>query len=904
MNGIVAMETGITFGAAVTLTAIEDYIQDIIDQHVNDHKYNSLRAFIQVLHEFAALQLKNMVTIGGCVASAWSNSDVIPLFCALGAIVQLASSGNPSRSVVVDECFFKGLGRTIIADGEVILSVTLTFVNKDQYAYTIKQSRCDFDTAIISMSALVTLDEERKTLKDLKVFLGNILPSVYFARNLSEKLSGKCCETSLTSDALSCLQDDFLVVERLSKEKLGADVKSLTEATIWTLMMKIMCDVHGEDAIPADERQAIYPLDRSYIESTQVFEEVPADHPESDGVGRPIVHRSARQQATGEALFIDDTPHYENELYLSLVTSKYGHARILKVDPSEALRVSGVVDVITHKNIPGKNQYGLINQDEVVFAVEEVEFYGQIIAAVIATTEDIAKRAAELVDVTYQPLPCITTIQEAIKADSYIGNWKTLHIGDTDSGFKEADEILQGEIEIGGQEHFYMETTRALVVPLKEDDQLKVFAPVQGGDLLQKIISSVLDIPYSRIGVDTKRIGGSFGGKVLKVLVALPVALAAHRLKRPVRCVLDRDTDMQITGGRHPVLAQYKVGVKKSGLVTALELKFYLNAGCTTDMSPAVLDVLCLSFDNCYQIPNVQINGRICKTNLPSNTAMRGFGHPQMTCVVETWMQHVAERLDLNPEQVRELNMRKSGEILAFNGNPETSTFERTWNELKLKSDFQVRRREVEEFNSLNKYRKRGIHVGPLTYGLHHIASRALGVPVENIHINSTNTNIVPNAISSGGSITSLSNGAAVMDACQQLKKRIKPYKDANPNGTMTDWVRAAYFERVSLSATGIYRPDMTNFGYDWETGEGRGWYYYTSGAACSEVEVDIITGQHVVRRVDIVMDVGKSLNPAIDIGQIEGAFLQFLSITCLSYYTHMPDRVGELVLSWLEELV
>ncbi|KAK2140392.1 hypothetical protein LSH36_1368g00050 [Paralvinella palmiformis] len=395
-----------------------------------------------------------------------------------------------------------------------------------------------------------------------------------------------------------------------------------------------------------------------------------SDHPESDGVGRPIVHRSARQQATGEALFIDDTPHYENELYLSLVTSKYGHARILKVDPSEALRVNGVVDVITHKNIPGKNQYGQIKPDEVVFAVEEVEFYGQIIAAVIATTEDIAKRAAELVDVTYQPLPCITTIQEAIKADSYLDNCKKLRIGDTASGFIQADEIVQGEIEMGGQEHFYMETMRALVVPSKEDNQLNVFAPVQNGKALQEVISHVLDIPYSTIGVHTKRIGGSFGGKGTKLLVVLPVALAAHRLKRPVRCILDRDTDMQITGGRHPVLAQYKI-----------------------------LEVLLLGFDNCYQIRNVQINGRLCKTNLPSNTAMRGFGNPQTICIVETWMQHVAERLNLNPEQVRELNMYKSGEIFPFNGNPETSTFERTWNEVKSKSDFQVRSREVEEFN-------------------------------------------------------------------------------------------------------------------------------------------------------------------------------------------------------------
>jgi xanthine dehydrogenase large subunit len=660
-------------------------------------------------------------------------------------------------------------------------------------------------------------------------------------------------------------------------------------------------------------------------------------------VGKKHSHESAVGHVSGKAIYTDDQRLPAGILSLYPVQSPHTRAKIIKIDVSDAYEVDGVVTVITVDDIPGENDTGTIIHDEVLLPNNEVSYWGQAIVWVGGETEEAARLGAKKVIVEYEILEPILTIQDAIAADSFHNQPLVISRVDSETNLsekalKEGENYLTGEVEMNGQDHFYLETHASWVIPDGEGNY-QVYASTQHPTETQIIVSRVLGIPNNQVVVTCLRMGGGFGGKESQANpFASIAAIAVYKTGRPARVKLRRHQDMILTGKRHGFLGQYQVAFTKEGKIIALDVKLYADGGWSLDLSTPVLLRAVLHIDNAYYIPNLTVFGLVAKTNKASNTAFRGFGGPQGMVVIEDIIDRIGRSLHTLPEKIREINF--------YHGTGETNTthygqeiFDNrialVWDEVKTKSNFAQRRLEITKYNQENNYKKRGLAITPVKFGisfnktqynqagaliliytdgsiqLNHggtemgqglhtkmlqVASKALGVNINRFRMMHTSTDKVPNTSATAASSGSDLNGQAILDACETLKNRLAPVaaKMLNLEGAEEfifedDWVycrsypRArvsfaelvtqAYSDRLSLSATGYYR--TPNIYWDAATGKGRPFYYFAYGAAVSEVEVDGFTGTFKLRQVDIVHDVGESLNPLIDRGQIEGGFVQ-----------------------------
>nr|CAD7437878.1 unnamed protein product [Timema bartmani] len=855
---------GVRAGAAVTLTNLSHVLKEEIHTQP-EYKTRIFQSIVEILHWFAGEQIRNVSAIGGNLMTSSPISDLNQIYLAAGVEIE-----HGLRRIKMDHSFFTGYRRNVVKPNEVLIAINIPYTKQNQYFYAYKQSkRRDDDIAIVNLAVNVEFEAGSTTISDIAVACGGLAATTVLATSVKKSIGRQWDEETLESIYSALITD-----------------------------------------LPLSPSAPVYVLPNKLY-----FSQAPPGQRADDPVGRTMVHKSAQKQATGEAVYCDDIPHYENELYLTLVLSSQAHALIKSIDASKALEIDGTVAFFCARDIPDKlNRYGMVN-DEEIFASKEVTCQGQVIGAIVAKNQLIGQQAAKLVNVEYEVLDdVIVTLEDAIEKKSYFpGSPTKLTRGDIDQAFAESDHQICGEVRIGGQEHFYLETQTCIAVPKGEDDELELFCSTQNPTELQKFVAESLGILIHKVVCRVKRMGGGFGGKESRSpLVALPVALAAHRLNRPVRCMLDRDEDMMITGTRHPFLGRYKVAFTKEGKLIGCDIQIYSNGGHTMDLSFPILQRAMFHFSNAYFIPNVRVNGYICKTNIPSNTAFRGFGAPQGMFFGENMIRDVAIFLRKDPLEIAGLNLLKEGEKTHYNQAIVNCSLRRCWDECLQRANFTARKVEVDNFNRQNRWKKRGLSVVPTMFGisftslflnqagalvmvyedgsvllthggtemgqgLHtkmiQVASRVFEIPHEYVHITETSTDKVPNTSATAASAGSDLNGMAVMNACQVIVDRLKPYKEANPKGKWKDWVHTAYFDRVSLSATGFYKtPDI---GFNWDKNEGIPFNYYTFGTSCSEVEIDCLTGDHQVLRTDIVMDLGESLNPAIDVGQVEGGFVQ-----------------------------
>ncbi|KAK2141206.1 hypothetical protein LSH36_1140g00006 [Paralvinella palmiformis] len=923
-------DSGLCFGGAVTLTEMEKFMKKFIEK-LPAHRTKVFVAVVEMLRWFAGHQVRNVAAIAGNIMTASPISDLNPIWLAAGCNITVMSKDGGQRNIPMDDAFFQGYRQTVVKPEEVLLNITVPYTKQDEYFHSYKQAhRRDDDIAIVNAAMRVMFEPGTDVVKELSLAYGGMAPTTVMAKTTMKSLIGKHWNEDLMTASCQLLADDL---------PLSPGVPGGSESYRQTLTTSFFF--------------------KFYLTVLQQLEANKKDlpgQPESDPIGRPIVHKSALEQTTGEARYCDDTPKYEGELYLSPVLSTVSRGKIVEVDPSLALQQPGVVDYISHRDVPGSNITGPF-ADEEVFASEKVESQGYIIGAVLADDQQLARRAANMVKIRYEELEPIITIEQAIEANSFIPPSYKLENGDIEAGFKTSDHTIEGEVRIGGQEHFYLETQACIAIPKGEHGEMDIISGTQSPSDTQNMVAAALGVPNNRVVCHTKRIGGGFGGKESRsIIIAMAVAIAANKHNIPVRCMLDRDEDMVMTGTRHPFLARYKVGFTNEGNVMALTLDLYCNCGCSTDLSPSIMARAILHSDNCYRIPNVKLNGYMCRTNLASNTAFRGFGAPQGQFVCETWMTQIAKYLNINPEKVRELNLYTKGDKTPFMQDIEDNSVRYCWDEVKENSKYEKRKETIEEFNRNNRWKKRGLAMTTgkhgIAFGYHvlnqagalvhvytdgsvllshggiemgqglytkmiQVASRALSIPHEFIHTMETATNTVPNTSSTAASVGSDINGMAVLNACKVINERLEPYKKSNPEGEWKDWVNAAYTDRVGLSSTGFYKLVVTKYplhlvssgglvvkhpalgangrripdiGYDWKTNSGNPYHYFTFGVACSEVEIDCLTGDHTVLRTDIVMDVGKSLNPTIDIGQIEGAFVQGYGLFTLEEQRYSPN--------------
>ncbi len=647
-----------------------------------------------------------------------------------------------------------------------------------------------------------------------------------------------------------------------------------------------------------------------------------------------IEHESALKHVTGKAIYTDDISEPKNLLHAVIGYSNCSKGVIKKIDYKDVLSSEGVVDIITEKDIEGINDVGPIFKGDKIFTSKNIEYYGQPIFAVIAKTNNLAKKAALKVKIDLKISKPIVSIEEALKKKSFVLKPKHLTRGNIKDGFKKSDNILKGKLYSGGQDHFYLEGQIAMTIP-QEDNNFLVYSSTQHPSETQQIIGKVLKQNYNSIHVIVRRIGGGFGGKETQsFLFAAITSIAAKKLSKPVKLRVDRDDDMIMTGKRHDFLFDYEVGFNNSGEILALKIMMASRCGISPDLSGAINDRAIYHIDNAYFLPNIEINSYRCKTNTVSNTAFRGFGGPQGMFCIENIIENISQKLNREASEIRKINFYKDKikNTTHYGMRITDNVIEDIFNKLIKKSNYKKRKAEINNFNKKNKVLKKGIAITPVKFGisfttthlnqggalvhiytdgsihLNHggiemgqglmtklalVASNEFGLNYENIKISSTDTEKVPNTSASAASATTDINGAAIVNAINNIKSGLNEFiydyfktnsKIKYENNlvyfdkrkiSFKELINTAYLNRIPLSSSGFYKTDKINV--NTKTLQGRPFLYFTYGAAVTEVIIDKLTGENKILQVDIIHDVGNSINKRIDKGQIEGGYIQGL---------------------------
>ncbi|XP_029612223.1 aldehyde oxidase 5 isoform X1 [Salmo trutta] len=926
---------GVSMGAVCTLSSLKEEMERAV-REMEAERTRGYQALLQTLRCLAGKQIRNMATIGGNILSANPKYDLNSVLAALDCTLQVMSKENGTRTITLNEELFTGFGKTALRPDEVLLSIDIPYSKPWEFVSAFRQAqRREFAFSIVNAGMKVVFREGTNIVESLNIYYGGVGATLVKIGRTCQKLVGRSWGEELLADACCLLEEEV----ELSDSAHGGKVeyrKTLTTSFFFKFYMQVLQELRERDVnvclLPLEYLSALKPFKNEVPQGHHSFQLVSNAQSSQDPVGHPMMHQAAFHQATGEAQYYDDIPPVQGELFVFMVTSTRAHAKIINIDPSEALGMTGVVTFLSAGDVPGQNRRMLFNNPEELFAEEEVSCVGQIIGAVVAESREQARRAAQRVKVTYQDLlPVFFTIEEAIQHQSFFDLKRKLERGDMDKAFETVDQILEDEIYLGGQEHFYMETQGLIAVPKGENGELELFVASQHSAYTQEVVGITLGIDSNKITCHVRRLGGAFGGKVMKIAsLSAITAIAAVKTGRAVRCVLERGDDMLITSGRHPFLGKYKVGYNNDGTIMAADITYYSNGGCTLNESSVIMEKALLHMDNGYRIPNLRGRGLVCKTYLPSYTAFRGFGGPQGLMVMESVLHEVAVKCGLPPQKVREINMYREEECYTHHKqlfSPRNML--RCWDECLDKAGYHDRLQAIQQFNTSNRWKKRGISAVPMKFGVGfskgfynqgaalvniykdgsvlvahggtemgqgintkalQIASRILKVPMSSIHIKETCTGNIPNAAPSAASFGTDAVGMAVKDACEKLMGRLKPVMENHPKYTWQQWIFEAYCQKVSLSATGFFLGPHT--GVDWENSEGPAYYYFTFGACCSEVEIDCLTGDHKNLRTDIVMDVGRSLNPALDIGQIEGGFVQGIGLYTIEELQFSPEGV------------
>ena len=645
-------------------------------------------------------------------------------------------------------------------------------------------------------------------------------------------------------------------------------------------------------------------------------------------------HESGEKHVSGYAHYTDDIPEPEGTLYGAIGWSKKAHAIIKKIDLKEVWKSEGVVSVVTSADIPGRNDVGPVYDGDPIFPLKKVEYFGQPLFAVAATSTELARKAVLKAIINYKSLKPVIQIQDALKKKLFVLKGQKIKKGDPSKKIRNTKNYLKNSFTLGSQEHFYLEGQVAFVIP-QEDFDFKVYSSTQHPSETQQIIAKMLNQKSNTITVEVRRVGGGFGGKETQSFIFAAICtLLAKKTKLPVKLRMDRDDDILITGKRHDFYADYETGFNDLGVIEGLKIKLASRCGISPDLSGAINSRALLHIDNAYYLSDVSVENYLCKTNTSSSTAFRGFGGNQGMMVIENIIDNIARSLNKDPAEIRKRNFYQKDKknITHYGMKIEDNVIHEIFGKLIKSSNYKSRKLSIKKFNLRNKYLKKGIAITPVKFGISfttwhlnqagalvHIYStdgsvhvntgavemgqgtytkiaqlvaHELGLPFSKIKVSATCTDKVPNTSASAASSTTDLNGAAALNAIAKIKQNLtsfvkRKYKVKNgdaiyENGLVkfkgksfkfNSLIKDAYLNRVSLSSSGFYATPKIHFNK--ETFSGRPFLYFCYGAAVSEVIVDTFTGENKILRVDILHDAGRAINPAIELGQIEGGFVQ-----------------------------
>ncbi|KAJ1740811.1 hypothetical protein LPJ68_003431 [Coemansia sp. RSA 1086] len=915
---------GISFGANITLARFNSALQQLSEQH-GLVKSQGFAALKNALKFFAGNQIRNVATLAGNIATASPISDLNPVLLATGAVLTLVSGSGAERQVPMSE-FFLSYRRTALQPGEILRSVFVPFSRPYEIVRSFKQAkRKDDDIAIVTCGMRVRIDPKSRIVEETAFGFGGMAPTTILAKEPAAACKGKTWgDSAVLKQMMAACQQEL----QLPYTVPGGMAEYRTALTC-SFILKFWAISCFHLGIDCEEAKFVAEMDldaeeRALVKGQQAYDSVT----DRMVVGKGVAHLSALKHTTGEARYVDDMPPVGDELHMAMVPSARAHARIVSIDSSQALAAPGVVKVLTSSDIPAANVWNIFH-DEEILPTNTVHHMAQPVALVIARTRKQAQAGARLVQVEYEDLPAILTVQDAIAKESWFPEVRQLKNGDVDAAFASADVVLSGESYSPVQEHFYLETMGAIAVPKNEDGEIDLYASTQNPTEAQMVCAEVLGVPAARIVCHVKRMGGGFGGKESRSsLIAAFAALGAHHTKQSVRLMLDRDMDMMISGQRGSFLGRWTCAATRDGRLLGMRMHLFANGGFSHDLSLGVLDRAMSHVDNCFRFPATEIIGRICQTNTQSVTAFRGFGGPESMIICMSMLSELAQHLDMPFEQLQRINLYEPNDVTPFSQKLEGQDWNvpRMWDELSAEVQYDKLRREVDEFNACSRYRKRGLAIIPtkfgISFGVKHlnqgmalvhvymdgsvlvahggtemgqglhtkmaqIAAETLQLPLSTIFISETATNTAANTSPTAASASSDLNGFAVYNACKKLADRLRPYREQMPNEPFSKIAKTAYLDRCDLSATGHYAtPDI---GFDWQTQQGQLFFYFTQGCAVAMVELDLLTGTHTALRTDIKMDVGRSLNKAIDIGQIEGAFTQGYGMYAMEEYLYSP---------------
>jgi xanthine dehydrogenase molybdopterin binding subunit/xanthine dehydrogenase small subunit len=880
-------------GGAATLTQIEEALN------------RELPAIDKMLRVFASRQIRHRATLSGNIVTASPIGDMPPILLALDAEVTLRSVRG-ERRVPIDQ-FFTGYRKAVRTRDEVVTEISWPHapagVTRRFDTFKVSKRR-ELDISIVA--AAFVLDVKNGAIERARLAYGGVAATPVRAKKTEAALVGLRLDDALAR-VLPILEQEATPIDDV---RAGKDFR---RGLIPSLFEKF---VRGESSEGQDALLGFAP---------------------SAPTAKALHHEAGIGHVTGGAQYVDDEAQKRGDmLVLWPVSSPHAHARVVSVDASAAREMPGVACVLTASDIPGHNDVGAIRQDESLLAKDEVLFAGHMVAAVVGDSYEQCRAAAAKVRVEYEPLPAILSIEDAIAKGSFHNDPHRIARGDAAKALASAKHVVRASLHIGGQEHFYLES-QAAWAECGDDGDLHVTSSTQHPAEIQQVVCHVLDLPRNKVVVTSPRMGGGFGGKETQGNTwAALVALAAWKLRRPVRVQLDRDVDMTLTGKRHPFYGEYEVAFDDEGKLLALRASLVSDGGWALDLSESICDRALFHIDNSYFIPDVDVTGRVAKTHHVSHTAFRGFGGPQGMVVIEDAIDRVARTLRKTPEEVRKKNLYRDGDETHYGQPIEHCRIGRIWGRLEESSELAKRRAELAAFNARNAHKKRGIAMTPVKFGIsftatylnqagalvllyrdgtaqvNHggtemgqglytkmrgVAMRELGLAEDAVRVMKTRTDKVPNTSATAASSGADLNGHAVRVACEALRERLSPlaakmlnvqnatirfeggraFDASSPSRsvTMAELCNRAHAEQISLSATGFYR--TPGIGYDRSKGKGTPFYYFAYGAAVSEVEVDALSGMKRVLRVDILHDVGDSLNAGVDRGQVEGAFVQGL---------------------------
>ncbi len=871
----------------------------------------------ELLERFGSLQIRNVATIGGNIANASPVGDMPPVLLSLGACLVLRR-GEQRRKVLMED-FFVSYKVTALQPSEFIEQI---LIPKPQSGFEFRaykiSKRLHDDTA--STCGAFSLCIKDGMVSHATVAFGGLCEIPKRATNCERALLQQAWNESTIESAMLAMEQDF---HPISDFRASSDYRMKVSQN---LLRRLYRDI-GEPDSNVTVGQYRTPNVHNIMKS-------PCAVSSSGVIGVDTLHDSASKHTNGEAVYTDDHVEHVNCLHVYVGLSERARAKIQQLDLTAVCDAEGVVDVLTLDDVPGHWDIGPVFPGDPVLAKSEVEYWGQPIFAVAATSQQLARKAARLARVEYEERePCLS-VKDARQQEHFV---RPPHVQDT-GGVKEAIEnashSLTGELSIGGQDHFYLEGHVSLAIPL-EGHGMMIYTSSQSPSQVQKCVAQVLAVPMSQVVVEVRRMGGGFGGKETQAAQwACIAALLARKTGRSMKCRLARTEDIIATGKRHPFLARYWVGFDPDGRIRGLEMELSANCGFSPDLSDAVVDRAMLHADNAYFLPVARIVGNRCKTNTVSHTAFRGFGGPQAMVAVEGVIDDISRYLGKDPLEVRKSNLYSQvnarnkthyGQIVEQIVMPEIIS------RLEASSNYQDRKKEIARFNQGQAIFRKGLALTPVKFGisfvtthmnqagalvhiytdgsihLNHggtemgqglfvkvaqVVAEEFQVDISTVHISPTRTDKVPNSSPTAASSSSDLYGMAARDAATKIKANLQKFAvehfqvsesdvrfekshvwAGDQKLTFSEFAQLAYMNRVCLSATGFYQ--TPGIYYDRSTGSGQPFFYYANGAAVSEVLIDVLTGEYRVLRVDIMSDVGHSINPAIDIAQIEGGFIQ-----------------------------